>query len=488
MKIYFIGIGGIGVSALARYYLSQGAEVFGSDLVMSDTILELQAEGAKITIGQNKRNALLQNLPIDMVVYSAAVPHDNPELCQAEKLHIKTLTYAQSLAEISKNYFTVCVAGTHGKSTTTAMLSLVLLTSGFNPTVFIGTKLKEFGGKNFHLGDKKPFLETKKPLLVIEADEWNSSFLSYAPNAAIITNIDKDHLDYYKNYQDIIEVFQKFILRIVAGGIVVVNQDDTGVRKIRSWLKKLHHLKAIFYSCRNSDAQQIKKILQVPGEHNVSNALSVFKLSRELGIKEKSILEGLGHYKGAWRRFETIHIPVNTREGNFSAQQRKETANHITIIHDYAHHPSEVKATLQAARQQFKNKKIYVVFQPHQIARTKALFSSFKKAFYDANGLVLLNVYEVAGREKPHSLLEKESLSRKLTQSIQDSLPQKGVLTKTTVCYAKNKSQIKKYFSNHLCPGDVVIFMGAGDIYEIAKKLLKDLPAWAAASRCQKDN
>ncbi len=307
MKIHFIGIGGIGVSALAQYYLAKGDKVSGSDLTSSEIIDLLKKKGAKIYPGPHKP----KNLPkdADLVIYSPAVSLDNPELKKAKTLKIKSKSYPQALGELTKNYFTIAVAGTHGKSTVTAMLGLILVKAGLDPTVILGTKLKEFKNSNFRLGKGK--------YLVIEADEWQASFLNYYPRIIVLTNIEKEHLDYYRDLKHILKTYKEFISHLPKGGVLVTNKNLRG-------------------------AERLKKILKVPGKHNLSNALLALKTAQVLKISDKISFKALSGYKGAWRRFEIKKFQVS----GFRFQ----------VISDYAHHPTEIAATLKAARQKYPKK------------------------------------------------------------------------------------------------------------------------------------
>ena len=285
MRIHLIGIGGIGVSALARYFLSQGWKVSGSDSSPSPLLRELKAEGAKIKIGHRKKNLSPKT---DLVVFTQAIPLDNPELKEAKRLKLKTLTYPQALGWLTKTFTTIAVAGTHGKSTATALTALALIGAKKDPTVIVGTKVPQLRGKNFRSG--------KSEYLVLEADEYKDAFLNYSPHAALITNIDREHLDYFKNLSQTKKSFRKFttnltrfnLVRLSREGVLVLNKDDAPLLSLGRQLKR----KIIWYSLKEKKlAQKIKKRLKIPGEHNLSNALGVYKLARALGIKEKDILK-----------------------------------------------------------------------------------------------------------------------------------------------------------------------------------------------------
>ena len=422
MKIHFIGIGGIGISALAQYYLAGGHEVSGSDLVSSEITTFLKKKGAKIYMGLHKKKCLKHD--IKQVIYSPAVKKDNPELLEAKKRGIKIQSYPQALGELTKKYFTIAISGTHGKSTTTAMIALILIKAGFDPTVILGTKLKEFENSNFRMG--------KGEYLVIEADEWNASFLNYWPKIIVLTNIEKEHLDYYKNLKHILKTYQEFISHLPKSGTVIANRKDENIKKIIS----------NFQSLKSKDTQRLKTVLKIPGEHNILNALAALKTARILKIPDRTSFKALSEYKGAWRRFEQHKLKIGKRK--------------VEIISDYAHHPTEIRATLKAAREKFSNKKIWCIFQPHQHQRTFYLFKDFIRVFREIaiDKLIITDIYDVAGREKGNirSKINSEKLVKTICRAWAIYLP---------------KEKIVNYLKKNLKGGEVVIIMGAGDIYKI---------------------
>ena len=444
MKIHFIGIGGIGVSALAKYYLEKGHKVSGSDLVSSEITEALKKLGAEICIGSHTSRTVLNG--IDLVVYSPAVPKDNPELKKAFNLQVssyklRVLSYPEALGELTKKYFTIAISGTHGKSTTTAMIGLLLEKAGFNPTVIIGTKLREFNGSNCKVGKSK--------YLVIEADEHMASFLNYWPKIIVINNIDRDHLDYYKNLNNIIRAFGKFVEHLPKNGILVVNGDDKNSLKLKAKSEK-QQFKIKNYSLGQPEIKKLKKILKVPGEHNISNALAALTVARALKIPDKISFKALSEYKGSWRRFEIKYTKLHKSEHK-SAR--------ITIISDYAHHPTEIKATLKAAREKYPGKKIWCIFQPHQYQRTFYLFDNFVRVFQEANEknwinqLVITDIYDVAGRE--NKTIKEKINSKKLIKEIDGN----GIYLP--------KQKIIGYLKKNLKGEGIVIIMGAGDIYKL---------------------
>jgi len=431
-KIHFVGIGGIGISALAKYYLMKGNLVSGSDLSSSEITDALRKKGANLFIGKHKKENISED--IDLVIYSPAVQKSNPELLKAKNYKLKTKSYPEALGELTKEHFTIAVSGTHGKSTTTAMLSLILIKAGFDPTVIIGTKLKEFGDSNFRAGKSK--------YLVIEADEHFASFLNYRPKIIVLTNIEADHLDYYKNIGNILKAFKKYVGHLSKDGILVVNGDDKNIRKIIS-----NQFPISKYQFSNlKDVNKLKKIMKVPGDFNVYNALAALTTARVLKIPDKTSFAAFSRYKGAWRRFEII-------KGNLNGEK-------ITLVSDYGHNPQKARAALQAAREKWPNKKIWCVYQPHQYQRTYYLFRDFVKVFKKAyiDRIIITDIFDVAGREE--GSLKKMVNSEKLVKAIR----------KDSVIYLP-KEKIINYLKKNVKGGEVVIMMGAGNIYQLIPKI-----------------
>jgi UDP-N-acetylmuramate--alanine ligase len=455
MRVHIVGIGGIGTSALSRWFLSNRCKVSGSDRNKSEITDELKKEGAKIFIGHKAKNV---SPDINIIIRSEAISLDNPELKQARKLGIKVQSYSEAVGEIVKNHKTIAIAGAHGKSTTTGILSSILIENKFDPTIIVGTKLKSLGNKNFRKG--------KSEWLILEADEYTGAFLRYSPFAAIITNIDREHLDYYKNLSEIKKSFLKFISNIKPGGILIANKEDKNLFSLKSKISKIaekNKLKVRWYGINDS----LNKILKIPGKHNLSNATGAHELAKLLGIKEKGILKGIADYQGAWRRMEF--------KGIFSLNAKPYIPN-ASVYDDYAHHPSEIRATLAGMRQKWPKKALICVFQPHQAQRLKSLFSGFKNAFFEANSLILLDSYKVAGRD----ISGAENMSKKLFEAIQKQIklnPKRHTLN--AVYYLSDNSKLKKLLkeilnSKFLISNSTscVVMMGAGDIYKLTKKLV----------------
>jgi len=421
-KIHFIGIGGIGVSALAQYYFSSGHTISGSDLVSSQITEYLKEKGINIFIAPGEE---IITSDLDLVIYSSAVRNDNPEYLKALDLGIKTMSYPEALGELTKKYFTIAVSGTHGKSTTCAMLSLILIKAGFDPTVIIGTKLASFGNSNFRLGKSK--------YLLIEADEWNASFLNYWPKAIGLTNIETEHLDYYRNIEHIISVYSEYLSHL-QNGILVVNKDDQNISKL-----KLPD-QTRYCSLNDPQAGRLKEVLKVPGEHNLSNALLASALAGELGIDDQDIYSALGEFKGSWRRFEESETVLNGKR--------------ITRIDDYGHHPTEIEATLKTVREKFPNRPVWCVFQPHQYARTHYLFDDFVRVLRNnpIDKMIVADIYDVSGRENQQ--IKANLSSSKLVEAV----------SRDRVEYRPTE-KIKIALAENIPAGAVLLVLGAGDIY-----------------------
>ena len=397
MRIHFIGIGGIGVSALASYYLAQGHKVSGSDLVSSEIIEDLRKKGAQITIGKNKIK------DADLIIHTPAA--------RVKSDRLPVLSFPQALGELTKKYFTIAVSGTHGKSTTTSMLALLMVKAGLDPTVIVGSKIKEFSNSNCRIGKSK--------YLLIEADEHFGSFLNYSPKIIVITCLEPDHLDYYKNFKNLKKAFKDFVNLLPSDGLLL------DMRKAK------HSL---------ADRQKLRKIMKVPGEHNINNALAALAVARALKVPDRVSFKALSEYKGCWRRFEIVK-------------------KNPLIISDYGHHPTEVEATLKAARQKWPKKETWLAYQPHQYQRTNYLFDDFVKVFKKplVDKAIITDIFDVAGREdKKTNKVTSEKLVKKVGRKEVVYLPKR----KLASYLRKNKSFDRAF-----------IIMGAGDIYKIVDKL-----------------
>lgn len=442
MKIYCIGIGGIGVSALAKYYLEKGGEILGSDLKNSEIVEELKKKGVKVFVGKHDAKNLPEDL--DLVVYSPAIDKKNPELKKAFFLSqknpkLKVLSYPQALGEITKRHFTIAVCGTHGKSTTTALIGLILVQAKLDPTVIVGTKVKEFSNSNCRIGKSK--------YLVIEADEHFASFLNYWPKIIVLTSLEPDHLDFYKNFENYKKAFKEFVFHLPKDGALVANKDDKEIFKIFKNKKKVK-----FYSLKEKIAAKIKKVLKVPGLFNVQNALAAFKVAEILKIKRKICFSVFKNFEGTWRRFQV--------------EKKKVFGKEIFVVHDYAHHPTEVLVTLKAAKEHFQGQKIFAIFQPHQYQRTFYLWQDFleKLKKVPVEKLVLIDIFSVAGRENAE--IKRKVNAKKLAKELKKEDPEKFYYFPTL---KKALSFLKKFLEKE----SALFLLGAGDIYEKAKSLLK---------------
>ncbi|MBI4050056.1 MAG: UDP-N-acetylmuramate--L-alanine ligase [Candidatus Doudnabacteria bacterium] len=341
-KIFIVGIGGIGVSGLARVLRTAGKDISGSDLAPSELTEALTKEGIAVAIGHRA-----ENLPrgCELLIYSAAVPPENPERAEGGRRGIKEMSYAEALAEFAKDKFVIAVSGTNGKTTTTAMLGWIMERAGLDPTVVVGSEVLAWKS-NARIG--------KSRYLVIEADEYKRAFLNYHPDIAVITNIAADHLDYYRDLADVQDAFREFAANVKPEG------------KLVAWSSE--HFE-----------------LQVPGKFNQDNASVAAAMARALGIEEEVIRTALASFTGSWRRYEKV--------GKLGPAD---------IISDYAHHPDGTTATMQAAAGIYKPEKTLIVFQPHQHNRTKMLFREFVKSFCESpqGDMIIVEIFEVAGREE----------------------------------------------------------------------------------------
>lgn len=430
MHIHFIGIGGIGTSALAKYHLAQGHTVSGSDLASSEITEELQRQGVNISIGKHTK----RNVPEETrrVVATASVKKTNGEYREAARRGFLVQDYPEALGELTKQYKTITVSGAHGKSTTTALTALVLEEGYCDPTVIIGTKLKEFGDSNFRRGHGR--------YLVLEADEWNKSFLRYSPYIAAITNIDAEHLDTYKTVEGVERTFAEYLERVSPEGKIVANRNDPRTERVAKKFGK----RVVWYSLIQKEARVIRGLLKIPGEHNVLNALAALTIGRILGIHEPLILQALSRYRGAWRRFEW-----------------KGMVRGAYLYSDYGHHPREIQATLAAARAKFPYRRVWCVYQPHQYQRLSYLWNDFISAFDLADRVCLLPVYDVAGRET------KRAKAAVNSAKLSDELRMRG----KHVSYTDSFDSAREIIHDEVRPGDVVLMMGAGNIYSFIEEM-----------------
>jgi len=419
MKIHFIGIGGIGVSAVAQYYLSQGHEVSGSDLTDSEIIRLLASKGTRIFLGQQTEKNI-DDISPDLVAFSPAVLPDNPELRRAQQKSIVCKSSPQLLGEITKKFYTIAVCGSHGKSTTASMLALMLEKCGLDPSAILGTCLEEFQNSNFRAGQSQ--------YLIIEADEYKRSFLNYYPQIIVLTNIEIDHLDYFRDLDDIRGAYKDFVAHLLDDGILVAHQsvDLSGF-----------NAKNIIRYCAEE-----KISLTVPGAYNQDNANACLKVAEILQVPKNKALAALAGYKGAWRRLQETQIEIEGKS--------------IIHISDYGHHPTQLLATVKGVREKYPNKRLTCVYQPHQYKRTLFFHEEFKRAIGQclrlSDEFVLTDVYDVAGRE---DLQAKSLINSK-------------ILAEESGAKYVAQDAIREYLYKNLEAGQVLLIMSAGNFYKLS--------------------
>lgn len=447
-KVHFIGIGGISMSGLAEILIKKGFKVSGSDMKSSPLTDKLSSLGVEIYIGQSKENI---NSDIDLVVYTAAISDDNPELLRAKELNIPIMIRAEFLGQIMKGHkYNIAISGTHGKTTTTSMLSTIALSANLDPTILVGGELDIING-NVRVGHSDYF--------ITEACEYKRSFLKFFPYIGVILNIDKDHLDYYKDIDDIESAFIKFAKLIPDNGYLVCCSDDKKMKDIISSVScnvitygiesGTLRAKNISYDekgCATFDVYKSDELilsvkLNIPGRHNILNSLASIASSLIIDIPKGKITEGLENFKGAHRRFEI-----------------KGKKDGITVIDDYAHHPTEIKATLNAV-QNYPHKKVYCVFQPHTFSRTLSLYKEFAASFDKVDELVLADIY--AAREKDTHKVSSNMLAK--------SIADRGVPCKNIHDF----NSIVSYLKGKLKSGDILITIGAGDVFKVGDMYLQ---------------
>ncbi len=446
-----VGIGGIGMSSIAEVLLNRGYRVTGSDLQLSEVTDRLISLGAVIHEGHASENVQ----DTDVVVYSSAVAlKENPETAEAERLRIPTIPRSVMLGELMRMQFGVGISGTHGKTTTTSMVGLVVAEGGFDPTIIVGGKVAVFGS-NAVVGEGN--------VIVIEADEYDRTFLRLTPALAVITNIEAEHLDTYRDLDDIKQAFTQFANSVPFFGAAVLCLDDPIVQEIVSRIDR----RIITYGmsrqaeirtdkvwqdgavtrfhvlCRNRSLGEIA--LHAPGRYNVRNALAAVAVGIELEIDFEKIRAGIGRFTGVQRRF-----------------QKKGEAAGVMVVDDYAHHPTEITATLEAAHEMWPDKRIIAVFQPHLYTRTRDFMDDFAKAFFNADMLVLTDVY--AAREAPIDGVNGKMLAELARQ-----------YGHRNVHYVADRKEVAGFLAGKVREGDAVVTMGAGDIWRCGGALLEEL-------------
>ncbi len=422
-KVYFVGIGGIGISAVARMMVHEGKIVTGTnDRESPNTLDGLRAAGVQIYCDRDISHI---DLDTDLIIYSTAWDQNEKDFIDMVRtLGIPVLTYAEALGLISQNKYTIAISGTHGKTTTTAMVAKVLGEAQKKPTVIVGSILKDI---------QSNFIAGSSNLFVVEACEYQRSFLNLSPSILVITNIDNDHLDYYGTLDGIQKAFAELAHKVPSSGFIVCDPNDARVSNILTNLSA--HI--VDYT-----KEKITTPLKVSGDHNIKNAQAAIAVGRILSIETEKINSSLAQFTGTWRRMEY--------KGTMECG--------ALVYDDYAHHPTEIRASLQGFRSMHPHKNIRVIFQPHLFSRTKFLLNEFSQSFTDTNEVILAPIY--GAREKPDSTISSEILSE-LTKKYHQK-----------VSVGENFSTIENYLKTTSTKEDVIITMGAGNIYKIGEKLL----------------
>ncbi len=447
--IYFIGIGGISMSGLAEILADRGCQVSGTDIKESPVTKHLQSLGITVNFGHAAENITDD---LDYVIYTAAIHPGNPELEAAKAKNIPLMDRAHLLGHIMREYGnSVAVAGTHGKTTTTSMVSEILLAAETDPTITVGGILPTIGS-NLKIGHS--------PYFVAEACEYFDSFLQFEPLVGVILNVESDHLDYFKTLENIRRSFHAFAQRVPENGLLVINQDIENVEELTENL----NCTAETFGLNDSADWQARNIiheadgkntfdvyykgdffgnihLNVPGDHNIANALASIASAHFLGISHEDCRKGLLHFTGTERRF-----------------QRKGEKNGVTVIDDYAHHPTEIKAALAAAKK-VQHNTTWCVFQPHTYSRTKFLFDEFGEAFSDADEIIIADIY--AARETDDGTISAAMLAERVAKAGKSAR------------YVGDFEAIRKYLEEHCKDGDLLMTVGAGDVFKIGEAFLR---------------
>jgi len=451
-KYHFIGIGGVGTSALAAVLMKEKAIISGSDMQSSVLTKRLSESGAKVAIGHSA-----DNLPkkLDGVIISAAVKDDNPELQAARRRKIMVYKYAQMLGQVLNRYKGIAIAGTHGKSTTTGWLVFVLKKLGIEPNFVVGADILQFDSSS-GIGSSDIF--------VAEACEYDRSFLNLHPKIGVILNIEPDHLDYYSGIDEIVEAFADFASNISQDGVLVAGAQDANVAKILAQMSSKKESLTFgisegpVISARNikytTDFTQFdcfyhsKRIgtakIRLAGEHNVRNALAVLACTVALSLDVKEVINCLGDFEGMDRRV-----------------MKKAQINGVIVLDDYAHHPTEIKASLKAVRQKYGNKKIFCCFQPHQYSRTRFLLKDFAESFKLADMTIVPEIYFVRDTEKSKNEVNSQMLA--------DAIKQKG----GNAVFIESFEKIGDFLKNNVKSGDILISMGAGNVWKVADEYIQ---------------
>ncbi len=445
-KIHFIGIGGIGMSGIAELLHRHHYVVSGSDLQKGETARRLERLGVEVHVGHAAENLK----GAELVVYSSAVRRDNPEMVAAVERKIPVITRAEMLAELMRLKYGIAVAGAHGKTTTTSMISMLLTEGGLDPTIVVGGRVDHFGGANARLGSGD--------FMVVEADESDGSFNRLSPSIAVVTNMDREHMDHYKTMAKLKSAFLSFMNKVPFYGITVLCGDDPYLRVLAPRLERrkksygflpendyrlseyaVNGLGSHFVLESNGEKQRVT--LQVPGKHNALNAVAAIAVADELSISRQVAVDTLQAFQGVQRRF-----------------QKRGSINGVLFIDDYAHHPTEIRATIRAAREQFPNSKIRVVFQPHRYSRVEDLFDRFATCFKDSNAVAVTDVY--AAGENPIPGIDGRTLHDLIAATGNgETRHVSSALVGVETWLAESKE------------GDIILTLGAGDLPNVYKQL-----------------
>jgi UDP-N-acetylmuramate--alanine ligase len=451
-RIHFVGVGGVGMAGIAEVLLSEGYQVSGSDLAEGSLTKRLQSLGAEIFIGHNAHN--IEHA--DVIVRSSAVDMDNPELAAAKKNHIPIVQRAEMLGELMRFRYGIAIAGTHGKTTTTSLVTSIFAEEGLDPTFVIGGRLNSVG-TNARLGSGK--------YLIAEADESDASFLNLKPMISVVTNIDADHMGTYHNdFAELRRAFVEFLHNLPFYGLAVLCTDDPVVNETVAQVSRAiisYGLNAdanfratdiiqtgtvTHFTVQRPDLAPLKVTLNLPGKHNVLNALAAIAVASELKISDKAIVSALEKFAGIGRRFQMCDgIPLAA-------------GGTITLIDDYGHHPREVDVTYQAARESWPERRIVMVFQPHRYTRTHDLFNDFCNVLSKPDGLFLLDVYSAG-----ESYIEGAD-GKSLAKAIREQ-------SNNDVMFVERHEELPKVLQNYLKDGDVLLMQGAGNIGALASNL-----------------
>jgi UDP-N-acetylmuramate--alanine ligase len=450
-NIHFVGIGGIGMSGIAEILLSQGFHISGSDLAKTEVTDRLEGLGIKIYEGHSTENLK----EADVVVYSSAVVLDNPEVKEAFARKIPVIKRSEMLAECMRMKYGIGIAGTHGKTTTTSMVGLVLTEAGIDPTIIVGGKLSSLGGTNARLG--------AGDYIVVEADEFDRTFLKLTPTIAAITTLEREHLDTYKDLDDIKTAFVEFANKVPFFGFVVLCLDEPALQDIIPQINKkifTYGLTSqadvraanITHSGNHSEFNVIylgkdfgRIRINIPGLHNIKNSLVAVTIAKEMGVEFSVIKNALEKFTGVYRRFETKYN------------------GEVMVIDDYGHHPTEINVTLDGIRRGW-NRRLVAVFQPHLFSRTKDFYAEFGRSFLNSDVFICTDVYPA--REKPIEGINGELIAKMAKQ-----------FGHKNVFYESDKTKIPELLQKIYRKGDIIITLGAGDIWKFGEKFVESLKA-----------